>query len=761
MYRQNLISVKILITSGILSILLYFTTTCFKISNLDLKYTYKMCLEALSTSGSKECFDRMAEFIHIPNPVIFSALAICSFLGSGLLILGFLLYKKLRTSGGDIVFGISVAEFILAGHWMISSFYSPDFPGGKDLSTDCTFCYVNAVFSVFAGVLEFLYNIFLCRYLLNFLRSSHKEVRTRHYHISAIVCAVAGVIIFALMGNLGKTLFGTCSIKYKSGSPTAYFGVLIVFAYMAICFFTFWKIRSYAPKSESSSKDVAAFLLYYNNYILSSAGIWAVYATTNLIATIDGQNSSLDPVDLATKLKPIATVGSFAKILTPLVLLFIRYRDSYIRSTMRKVVCPWRNRSRIDPEAQGGIDLPNPAAPMLKHSKSIEEEEDHRWAKVKKHRKVQFTYTILSGILFTYKKVDEATDEDEISHSKKFEEAESYINSHWFDVSNEILQRELPNLDFAGYGVFKSKFTFHAPELFQGLLMQDSQFLNLEKSLDFETNREEIMKASQAKGGKSGEFFFFSSDKKLIVKTITSKEKNRMIKILPNYVQYLEKNRNSLIAKCYGVFSLKIDNENDEYHFIVMRNVSGYPKAYVEREYDIKGSTFDREVLRGVTGLTVANLKGRGTLKDTDFFKYEKRIEIAPELATQLVAQMEKDGRFFCELGLIDYSLMVFVIDRKKYEDENPGQKPLPYHELSSLESLSYPGLYYNIGIIDYLQPYDFGKKGERCLKRTINANCSLDTSAQPPGRYSQRFTDLGKRLVYGEDTRGDSEFLI
>ena len=701
------------------------------------------------------CYDPKAADVVIPYPIVFIVLCSFSWIGSGLLIVGFLKYKKLRTSGGDMVFGISVAEFILNTHWIISSIFSKDFPGTPDLSTDCTFCFANSIFSVFAGFLEFLYNVFLCRYLMKFLQTSHKEVTTKKYHIITILAAIIGLILLGSFDNLGKTLFGTCSIKWKNTkSPLAYVGVLLVFGYMFYAFFTFYFIRRYAPKTENSSKDVAAFLLYYNNYILCSVGIWTVYAICNLIATIEGQVVDTSPSDFAARVKPVATIGSYAKILSPLCLLVIRYRDSYTRNTMRRLVCPWR-KARVSIvegiDLQGSSSSPN-GAPLLARSASAQEEEDHRWAKVKKHRKVQFTYTILSGILYTAKKVDEDAGNIDMTASKKFENAVHYLEERWFDISDETVKEELPNLDFGGYGMFKAKFTFHAPQLFHGLLQQDALFLNLEDSLDFTVNREEIMKASQAKGGKSGEFFFFSNDKKVIVKTITSKEMRRMINILPNYVQYLASNRKSLIAKCYGVFSLKIDNENDEYHFIVMRNVSGFPRDYVEREFDIKGSTFDREVLRNARGLTLADLKGRGTLKDTDFFKYEKKLEIAPETGQELVEQLKKDGNFFRDLGLIDYSLMVFVVDKKRYEAE--GNKEIkPYHELSSIPSVSYPGLYYNLGIIDYLQPYDFQKKGERFLKRTIKCNCSLDTSSQPPDRYSQRFGALAKRLVYGDDS--------
>ena len=45
--------------------------------------------------------------------------------------------------------------------------------------------------------------------------------------------------------------------------------------------------------------------------------------------------------------------------------------------------------------------------------------------------------------------------------------------------------------------------------------------INIEKSLNLIDNYESIMNIIGPDGGKSGEFFFFSYDNKLILKTIT------------------------------------------------------------------------------------------------------------------------------------------------------------------------------------------------------------------------------------------------
>jgi hypothetical protein len=45
------------------------------------------------------------------------------------------------------------------------------------------------------------------------------------------------------------------------------------------------------------------------------------------------------------------------------------------------------------------------------------------------------------------------------------------------------------------------------------------------------------------------------------------------------------------------------------------------------------------------------------------------------------------------------------------------------------------------MGIIDYLQPYNFQKKAEKCLKRLKKLDPNLETSSQDPTYYASRFT--------------------
>ena len=77
-------------------------------------------------------------------------------------------------------------------------------------------------------------------------------------------------------------------------------------------------------------------------------------------------------------------------------------------------------------------------------------------------------------------------------------------------------------------------------------------------SLDPESNSSSVFKAGEASGA-SGSFFFFSTDKRFIVKTMTGKEKDFFLtEVARPYFRYLKENKTSLLARIYGVYTVKI-----------------------------------------------------------------------------------------------------------------------------------------------------------------------------------------------------------
>ena len=58
-------------------------------------------------------------------------------------------------------------------------------------------------------------------------------------------------------------------------------------------------------------------------------------------------------------------------------------------------------------------------------------------------------------------------------------------------------------------------------------------------SLAPEKNRKQVFQAGEGTG-KSGSFFFFSHDRKFLIKTMKKKELDIMLKILPDYIKHMK-----------------------------------------------------------------------------------------------------------------------------------------------------------------------------------------------------------------------------
>ena len=84
-------------------------------------------------------------------------------------------------------------------------------------------------------------------------------------------------------------------------------------------------------------------------------------------------------------------------------------------------------------------------------------------------------------------------------------------------------------------------------------------FEQIQDSLSVLKNRNNVFQAGESQG-KSGSFFFFSHDKKFIIKTLQKEEKKTMLKILDSYIDHIVTlNNKSLLVRIYGLFTIQSD----------------------------------------------------------------------------------------------------------------------------------------------------------------------------------------------------------
>jgi 1-phosphatidylinositol-4-phosphate 5-kinase len=118
------------------------------------------------------------------------------------------------------------------------------------------------------------------------------------------------------------------------------------------------------------------------------------------------------------------------------------------------------------------------------------------------------------------------------------------------------------------------KVTYHRIDLFKDMFSDyfRSQLQNFHDSLSPKFNRDMVFKAGEG-AGRSGSFFFFSHDRKFIIKTMTKQELSLFLDKLPEFGAHLKQNPNSIIAKIFGVFTINTIMMK-EVHVMLMENTA-------------------------------------------------------------------------------------------------------------------------------------------------------------------------------------------
>jgi len=161
------------------------------------------------------------------------------------------------------------------------------------------------------------------------------------------------------------------------------------------------------------------------------------------------------------------------------------------------------------------------------------------------------------------------------------------------------------------------------------------------ESLAPKYNRDMVFKAGEG-AGRSGSFFFFSHDRQFIIKTMTQGELDLYLKKLPAFAEHFANNKNSLIAKIFGVFTVNTKFMK-EVHVMLMENTMQLKNPTgLTHIFDLKGSLVDRK--------TKGEIKPSTTLKDINFLNYLKYRQSSTLFnkshRTYLISAMRKDVDF-------------------------------------------------------------------------------------------------------------------
>ena len=280
----------------------------------------------------------------------------------------------------------------------------------------------------------------------------------------------------------------------------------------------------------------------------------------------------------------------------------------------------------------------------------------------------------------------------------------------------------------------------HAPKVFRNLFEITNLTLSkIKNSFDPHLNQNVISNITMSEG-KSGSFFFFTHDKRYMIKTISQKELDALTgEFLTDYYAHITENRYTFLSKIYGAYTLCYGLS--KINIIVMENVAPIKEGEVLlRRFDLKGSVKGR-ITKNV------NLENRKqTLKDLDYLDLKSTFDEGLEFTSDknlfdLFGVFRNDIRMLCKHGLMDYSFFLTVcrsgneVDHDKGcdEDEDTNSTYVKVHRSKDGKFVYY------VGIIDYLTMFDRIKYFEGKIKMVGNKESNLVSSVEP-AVYEGRF---------------------
>ena len=150
---------------------------------------------------------------------------------------------------------------------------------------------------------------------------------------------------------------------------------------------------------------------------------------------------------------------------------------------------------------------------------------------------------------------------------------------------------------------------------------------------------------------KSGQFFFYSSDGRYMIKTMTNAESKFLRQILPEYFKHCCENPNTMITRFFGMYRVKLYHLRRNVKFVIMNSVY-YTDKNLQTFYDLKGSSIGRDAK-----------PRQAVLKDNDLRRSlpENAIALHPQQRSHMRQQLESDCAFLTKMDVMDYSMLVGV----------------------------------------------------------------------------------------------------
>ena len=251
--------------------------------------------------------------------------------------------------------------------------------------------------------------------------------------------------------------------------------------------------------------------------------------------------------------------------------------------------------------------------------------------------------------------------------------------------------------------------------------------------MNTQENKIDIKSRCKSVSGSGGSFFYFTRDKKFILKSINNEEFDMLSRILNDYIKRLSSEIPSLIAKVYGIFQISIGSSSPKI-LILMENLSMNLKDPLI--FDLKGSIEHRRTTLS-SYLDFKSMPKDKIYKDVDLFWVGEIISLDNEDAEAITLSLELDSKLFEEYGIMDYSMLLLI------ETVEQNTKV----SANSINCFQMKDYEMRIGIIDFLQSYSTSKKLHTTIN-TIRTDFTLN-SCVPPDIYRKRFIEMVKSIFF------------
>ena len=138
-----------------------------------------------------------------------------------------------------------------------------------------------------------------------------------------------------------------------------------------------------------------------------------------------------------------------------------------------------------------------------------------------------------------------------------------------------------------------------------------------------------------------------------------------LCKLAMPYFEHLSKHPTSLLARIYGIYTIKITGTCKVNIMLMAHTMQIARPEKVQRVFDLKGSTVDRKVR------VAQDSTGLKTLKDENFIRLHQKagkdglLQMFESERAFVQQQLKLDAAFLRNNNIMDYSLLLCIEERQ------------------------------------------------------------------------------------------------